>query len=77
MAEADFNQFVRLRNQLVFAAESLGREDNLSPVLIPTMSKDKGEKVKLAKKVFHIVSKANRKIFVTLLRYSVDNPESS
>ena len=34
MGEADFNQFLRLRNQLVFAAENFGREENLSPVLI-------------------------------------------
>ena len=38
--EADFNQFMRLRNQLVNAAENFAREENLTPVLIPTMSKD-------------------------------------
>ena len=40
MGEADFNQLKRLRNQLVNAAESFAREDNLTPVLIPTMSRD-------------------------------------
>ena len=38
--EADFNQFMRLRNQLVNAAENFVREENLTPGLIPIMSKD-------------------------------------
>ena len=33
--EADLNQFMQLRSQLVIAAEYSGREENLSPVLIP------------------------------------------
>ena len=40
LGEADFNQFMRLRNQLVNAAEIFAGEENLTPVLIPTMSKD-------------------------------------
>ena len=39
MGEADFNQFMRLRNQLVSAAENIAREKNLTSVLIPTLSK--------------------------------------
>ena len=30
--QADFSQFMRFKNQLVFAAENFGREENLSPV---------------------------------------------
>ena len=41
------------------------------------MSKDMDEQLKLAHKVVDVVDRANRKIFVTLLRYNVDNPESS
>ena len=44
---ADFNQFMRLRNQLFMAAENFAREENLSPVLIPTLSKDLYEQLKL------------------------------
>ena len=40
MGEADLNQFIRLRNQLVNAAENFAREGNLIPVLIPTITKD-------------------------------------
>ena len=51
MGEADFNHFMRLRNQLVNAAENFAREENLTPVLIPTMSKDMDEQLKLAHKL--------------------------
>ena len=77
MGEADFNQLMRLRNHLVIAAENFAREENLSPVLIPRMSKDMDEQLKLAHKVVDVVDRANRKFCLTLLRYNVDKPESS
>ena len=77
MEEADLNQFMRLRNQLVLAAENFAREENLSPVLIPTVSKDIDEQLKVAQNVIDVVDRANRKICVTLLRYNVDKPDSS
>ena len=40
MGEADFNQFIRQGNQLVVAADNFLREENLSPVLQSTLSKD-------------------------------------
>ena len=72
MGESDFNQFMRLRNQLVNAAENTTREENLTPVLIPTTSRDMDEQIKLA----HKVVDTNRKICVTLLPYNVDKLES-
>ena len=77
MGEADFNQFMRLRNQLVNAAENFAREEILIPVLILTMSKDMDEQLKLAHKVVDVVDRAKRKICVTLLQYNEDKPESS
>ena len=77
MGEAKFNQFMGLRNQLVNAAEDFARKEILTPVLIPTMSKDTDEQLKLAHKVVDVVDRANKKICVTLLRYNVDKPESS
>ena len=77
MGEADFNQFMRLRNQLVNAAEYFAREENLTPVLIPTMPRHMDEQLKLAHKVVDVVDRTNRKICVTLLRYNVDKPKSS
>ena len=55
IGEADFNQFLRLRNQLVNAAENLAREEKLTPLLKPTMSKDMDEQLKLAHKVVDVV----------------------
>ena len=45
VGEADVNQFMRLRNQLVNPAESFAREENLTQVLIPTMSNDIDEQL--------------------------------
>ena len=77
MGEADFNQFIRQRNQLVVAADNFLREENLSPVLQPTLCKDMEEQLKLVHKVIDVVDRPNRKICVTLLRYKADNPDTS
>ena len=55
MGEADFNQFIRQRNQLVVAADNFLREENLSPVLQSTLCKDMEEQLKLAHKVIDVV----------------------
>ena len=77
MGEADFNQFIRRRNSLVVAADNFLREQSLSPVLQPTLSKDMEEQLKLVHKVIDVVDGPNRRICVTLLRYKVDNSETS
>ena len=76
MGEADFNQFKRLLNELVIAAENFAREENFSWVLISTMSEDMDEPLKLARWVIDVVNRGNRQICVTLLQYSLDQPES-
>ena len=68
---------MRLKNQLVTAAENYVREENLYPVLIQTISKDMEEKVKLVHMVVDLVDREKRKICVTLLGYNVDQSESS
>ena len=45
--EAEFKQFMRLTNQLVNAAENIGRGENLFQVLIPTRFKNMDEQPKL------------------------------
>ena len=75
--EADFNQFIRQRNQLVVAADNFLREENLTPVLQSTLCKDMEEQMKLVHKVIDVVDRPNRRICVTLLRCKVDNPETS
>ena len=68
---------MRLRNQLLIAAENFAGEKKLTSVLIPKLSKDMDEKLKLAHKVVDVVDRTNRKICLTLLWYDVDNLESS
>ena len=77
LVEAHFRQSMRLRNQLVNGADNFAREENLMPVVIPTISKDLDKQPKLAHNVVDVVDRANKKICVTLLRYNVDKPESS
>ena len=77
MGEAIFNQFMQLGNQLLVAAESSDRERNFSAALIPTMSKNMEERLKLAHKVVDVGGRRYRNICVNLLRYRVDKPESS
>ena len=77
MGEADFNQFIRQRNQLVVAADNFLGEENLSPVLQSTLSRDMEEQLKLVHKVIDVVDRPNRKIGVTLLRYKADNADTS
>ena len=55
MGEADFNQFIRQRNQLVVAADNFLREQNMSSVLQSTLSKDMEEQLKLVYKVIDVV----------------------
>ena len=77
MGEAEFNQLLRQRCQLVVGAVNFVREQNLSPVLQSTLSKDMGEQLKLVHKMIDVVERPNRKICVTLLMHKVDNPETS
>ena len=77
MGEADFNQFIRQRNQLVVAGDNFLREEKLSPILQSTLCKDMEEQLKLFHKVIDVVDCPNRRICVNLLRYKVDNPDTS
>ena len=77
LGEADVNQLMHLRNQQVIAAENIGREENLSSVLIPTMSEDLDEQLKQAHKVVDVAGRPRRNICLTLLRYNFDKPESA
>ena len=60
VGEAYFNQFMRLTNQLVIAAENFATEENLTAVLLPTISKDMDEQLKLAHKVVDVMDGANK-----------------
>ena len=51
MGVTDFNQFMRLKKQLVILAENFGREQKLPPVLTQTLSTDIDEQLKMVHKV--------------------------
>ena len=72
-----FRPVYSTKKQLVVAADNFLREENLSPVLQSTLSKDIEEQLKLVHKVIDVVDRPNRKICVTMPRYKVDNPETS
>ena len=73
---SDFNQFVRLKNQLVFAARSFVREENLTPSQIATLSKDLEQPFRLVHKLVDVVDRPYRKICLILLPHNLDKPES-
>ena len=77
MGEADFNQFIRLRSQLVVAVRDFSKEENLPPVQVKLLAKDKEEQLKLTHKVVEVVDGPHRNICVTMLRYNMEKPETS
>ena len=77
MGEADFSQFIRMRNQLVVAVRHFSIEENLTPVQVKLLAEDMEEQLKLTHKVVELVIRPHRKICVTILRYNVEKPETS
>ena len=77
IGESDFNQILRLSNQLVVAAKHIDRDQNMSPILTTTISRDMEEHLKAVQKVVDIVNRTNKTIGVISLRYKVDKSDSS
>ena len=75
--EAVFNQFFRLRNQLVVAVRDFSKEKNLPPVQVKLLAKDMEEQIKLTHKVVKVVDRSHRKICVTMLRFKMEKSETS
>ena len=60
-----------MKNQLVFAAENFGREENLSPISMPKISKGIGEQLKLAHTVVDIVDRERKASFdIALVQFA-------
>ena len=70
MGEADFNQFIRVRNQPVVAVRDFSRDETLPPVQVKLLAKDMEEHLKLTHKVVEVVDRPLGKICVTMLRYN-------
>ena len=76
MGEADFIQFIRLKNQLVVAVRDFSKDENLPPVQVKLLAKDMEEQLKLTLKVAEVVDQPHRKICVTMLRDNVEKLET-
>ena len=77
MGEADFIQFIKLKNQLVVAVRDISKEESLPPVQVKLLAKDMEEQIKLTHKVVEVVDRPHIKICVTMLRYNVEKLETS
>ena len=77
IGDADFNWFIRQSNHLIVAADNFLREQNLLPVLQFTLSKDMEVEMKLLHKVLDVVDCPNRRSCVILMRYKMNNPDTS
>ena len=77
MGESDFSEIIRLKNQLVIAAENFDGEQNLFSIQIPTLSEDMDEQLKLADRVVDIVDYRNTQVCVIVVRWNIEKPESS
>ena len=73
----NFKQFLRLRNQLIVAADNFTKEEILPYINVVGLSRDIDEQLKHVHKVIEIAEVTKRKVCVTLLRYEEDNPETS
>ena len=70
MGEADSNQFIRLRNQLVLKVREFSKDESLPPVQVKLL--DMEGQLKLTHRVVEVVDRLHRKICVTMLRYNVE-----
>ena len=77
MVKADFNQFVRLRNQLVVEVRDFSKEENIPPLKVKLLAKDVEEQLKLTHKVVEVDDRSQRKICLIMLRYILEKPETS
>ena len=63
------------QNQLVVTVRDFSKGENLPPVQVKLLAKDKEEPLKLTHKIF--VDRPHRNICVIMLRYNVEKAETS
>ena len=77
MGEAEFDQFFRLRSRLFVAVGDFSKEENLPRVQVKLLAKDMEDQLNRTHIVVKVVDWSTRKLCVTMLRYSVEKPETS
>ena len=75
--EADFFQFIRLRNQLVVAVRDFCKEENMPTLQVKLLAKNMEEQLKLTHNVFEVGDRPHGKICMAMLRFNVEKPEIS
>ena len=76
MGERHFNDFMRMKNELVIAVAEFRKLQNLQPAP-ENFTRDMEDQLKMMHQVYNVVDQPHRKIYVTMLRYKVDNPDST
>ena len=74
--DAEINQFIRLRNELVVAVIDFSKEENLAPVQVKLLAKDMEEQLKRTHRFVEVIDRPPRKICMNMLRYNVENPKT-
>ena len=77
LREADFEQFIRLRNQLVVAVADFSKEENQPAVQVKLLAKDMEEQLKFTHRSVEVFDRPHREICVTMLRYNEEKPKTS
>ena len=77
MSESDFRQFVQLRNHLAVAVRNFTKEEELTPIVFTTQSKDMDDQLKQVHRVIDVVDRPTRKVTLTMKRYHVENAGST
>ena len=57
MGQSDFNQFMRLRNQLTCSQDNVGGKQNLAPIQLPALSEHMVVYLKLAHREADVVDR--------------------
>ena len=63
-------------NELVIAVAEFRKLQNLQPAP-ENFTRDMEDQLKMMHQVYNVVDRPHRKIYVTMLRYKVDNPDST
>ena len=77
MGVFDFKQLLCLQNLIVLAVREFSTDETLKEVVTSPLSKDLDEQLKHVQKAITIVDRPKRKIIATMVKYSMDKPEST
>ena len=79
ISEKDFNDFMRMKDELLVATTEFATVQGLQlqPITIGPFAREMETQLKMAHKVYNVVDLSHRRICVTMLRYKVKIPKTS